>query len=81
MNFIVNAWLDKPKPELQLVEKSSGQIVASWTGRRLQDLFASGIISYEELLSASQSNMKKVIKCLMLQVTCEELCGRCLYSS
>lgn len=74
MNFMINAWLDKAKPELQLLEKDSGQIVASWSGRGLQDLFASGVISYAELSQASQQCLKGVIKNLILQKTCEDLC-------
>lgn len=81
MTYMINAWLDKPQPELQLVEPMSGVVVACWKGRRLNDLFDSGLVSYEELRASTPERLKLVEKALILQMTCEELCGRCLYNS
>ncbi len=80
MTYMINAWLDKPQPELQLVERASGSVVACWKGRRLRELFDSGLVSYEELSYANPERLKLVEKALILQMTCEELCGRCLYN-
>lgn len=81
INYIVNAWLDKSQPELELVEQDSGNVVQRWQGRRLQELFNSGLITYQELATNSQEQLKTLVKALILEVTCEELCGRCLYQS
>ena len=81
INYVVNAWLDKPQPELELVEQDSGHVVRRWQGRRLQELFNSGLITYQELTTNSQEQLKALVKALILEVTCEELCGRCLYQS
>jgi hypothetical protein len=81
INYIVNAWLDKRQPELELVEQESGHVVRRWQGRRLQELFNSGLITYQELATNSQEQLKALVKALILEVTCEELCGRCLYQS
>lgn len=80
MTYMINAWLDKSRPELQLVERASGEVVACWKGRRLKELFESGLVSYEELSSVTPEKLKLVEKALILQMTCEELCGRCLYN-
>lgn len=80
MTYVINAWLDKPQPELQLVERVSGAVVASWKGRRLKELFDSGLVSYEELRTVLPERLKLVEKALILQMTCEELCGRCVYN-
>lgn len=79
MNYKVNAWLDKRQPELQLIEQDSGDVVGCWRGRGLQELFNSGLITYQELASNSQHHLKRLIKTLILELTCEELCGRYLY--
>ena len=79
INYLIDAWLDKRQPYLELVEQGSGQVVRRWQGRRLQELFNSGLISYQELQTSSQTQLKKIVKALILEVTCEELCGRCLY--
>ena len=77
INYVVNAWLDKPQPELELVEQDSGHVVRRWQGRRLQELFNSGLITYKELTTNSQEQLKALVKALILEVTCDELCGRC----
>ena len=77
INYVVNAWLDKPQPELELVEQDSGHVVRRWQGRRLQELFNSGLITYQELATSSQRQLKTLVKTLILEVTSDELCGRC----
>jgi len=79
INYEVNAWLEKRQPELELVEQNSGHVIGRWRGRGLQELFNSGLITYQELASSSQEQLKGLVKVLILEVTCEELCGRCLY--
>lgn len=81
MKFMINAWLDKPKPELQLIDKLSGTVIAYWKDKRLLELFNCGAISYAELCSDEQEVQQELIKSLMLQITCEELCGQCVYQS
>ncbi|AOE49486.1 hypothetical protein [Kangiella sediminilitoris] len=79
IHYMINAWLDRRQPKLELIEKNSGNIIGRWQGRGLQQLFNSGLISYEELASNDRTDSKQLVKALILELTCEELCGRCLY--
>ncbi|WP_223670328.1 hypothetical protein [Kangiella shandongensis] len=79
IHYMVNAWLDKRPAKLELIEQETGEVIGRWQGCDLQRLFNSGLISYQELASSNQAKIKQLVKALILELTCEELCGRCLY--
>ncbi len=73
MLLTINAWLDKDKPELSVIDAETGKVVANWRGKALRDLFTNGILTYQELAESNKLRIKRLAKFLLLQHACEEL--------
>lgn len=73
MTFTINAWLDKPIPELSIIQRGTGKTVAFWRGDALNNLFSGGVISYDELNQASEKSLKRMVKRLILEYATEQM--------
>lgn len=73
MTFTINAWLDKPVPELRVTEIESGNVVAHWAGKSCNSLFSNGIVSLDELNQTSKTRLKNLVQRLILQYASEQM--------
>ncbi|WP_251357805.1 hypothetical protein [Kangiella sp. TOML190] len=73
MVFTINAWLDKPSPELSVVENETGKVVANWSGQALRRLFSTGVISYQELSQANKHTLKQMVQRLILEYAAQQM--------
>ncbi len=73
MVFTINAWLEKPQPELSVVENDTGKIVAKWQGQALRSLFRNHVLSYEELQDSNKFRLKQLVQRLILQYAVEQM--------
>ncbi len=65
MIYIVNAWLEREQPLLQVSDSRTGKVVIEWGAERLKALFASGELCLADL-QVSGARMQETVKELFL---------------
>ncbi|WP_421866191.1 hypothetical protein [Motiliproteus sp.] len=65
MTYIVNAWLERERPQLQVTDRRTGKVVMEWGAERLKSMFATGELCLADL-QASDAQLQETIKELFL---------------
>lgn len=55
MNLVVNAWLEKKDPELQVIDQETGREILHWGPDNIRGMLEQGIISMNDLLDRNLS--------------------------
>ncbi|MCK5902602.1 MAG: hypothetical protein KAG28_05580 [Cocleimonas sp.] len=66
MTIYINAWLDCSHPQLTINNKETGEILADFTAKEINQLFDAGDITLEELSDNNQQTQQALIKTLFL---------------
>ncbi len=72
----INAWLDTGSPRISLTNSLTGQLIACWQGKAVQQLFDDGIITLAELHSTDRSILSRLSHDLLLMACANSLCQR-----
>ena len=73
MQLIINAWLERPAPYLQIVDCETGISVAHFEGAELQRLHTQGIIAPEDLISRDAASQKTLLQELLIAACCDQI--------
>ena len=66
MAYIINAWLDRPNPELTISNKEQGTTIMAFKSGELEQLVESGELCPHDLLSNNTQVLEDVILNLAL---------------
>ncbi|MDI3323662.1 hypothetical protein QKW35_04655 [Pontibacterium granulatum] len=73
MAYIIDAWLDCPKPYLKVLNSISGREVLNFDRKELDHLLESGEICLTELMTNDQQVLEEVVRQLALYSCRKEL--------
>ena len=73
MTFLINAWLDRVDPFIEIRHQSSGEVLAHFAGARLQRCLAQGDICINDLYEYKSQVQQELVRCLLLTQ-----CAQCL---
>lgn len=65
MTYVLNAWLERDQPLLQVSDRRTGNVVIEWGAEQLRALFASGELSLGDL-QGSDACLQETVKELFL---------------
>lgn len=73
MTFLINAWLDRIDPFIELRNSKTGEMMAQFAGEQLKRCLEQGDVCLTELCRADQSTQQELVRCLLLAH-----CSQCL---
>lgn len=73
MTYLIDAWLDHPRPSLRIVERRSGKVCVELDAKALEELHQQGDLDIAGLNSTQPSVLKEQIRSLFLFVYAREL--------
>ncbi|MEJ2618684.1 MAG: hypothetical protein P8163_00195 [Candidatus Thiodiazotropha sp.] len=82
MHLVINAWLERQAPYLQIIDSSTREIFAHFDSTALYRLLDEGIVSLEELTSSRANSRKSLLLTLLVEaccqrIRCERNCQKC----
>lgn len=66
MAYIIDAWLDCPRPYLKVLNSISGREVLKFESGELSNMLENGDIWVDDLLTTNQQTLEEVVKQLAL---------------
>jgi hypothetical protein len=76
MQLIIDAWLERPAPFLQILDVETRRPVARFEGVALQRLLSEGIVTPEDLNTANEVSQKNLLKELLVAACCKRFRNR-----
>jgi hypothetical protein len=73
MRLVINAWLERQAPYLQIIDSSTREIFAHFDSTALYRLLDEGIISLEDLTSSKANNRKSLLLTLLVEACCQQI--------
>ena len=73
MAFYIDAWLDRPNPYVQVVNKSNSQVVAKFSQSELNQAVERGDICLGEFYDSHPHTQQELVKHLLLIRCCENM--------
>ncbi|MEJ2612879.1 MAG: hypothetical protein P8179_23165 [Candidatus Thiodiazotropha sp.] len=73
MQLIIDAWLERPTPYLQIVDSETRRPVARFEGVELQQLLADGVVSTEDLAIHDVACQKTLMQELLIAACCGQI--------
>lgn len=70
MRLIIDAWLERRTPYLQIMDSETREAIARFEGTELQQLFAEGVVSAEELNMDDGPSRRALLQELLLAACC-----------
>lgn len=66
MTYMIDAWLDRPQPYLQIINRNTGKVCARLEGALLEELFRLGDIDTSTLCCTEPRRLKELVRELFL---------------
>ena len=66
MTYSINAWLDRPEPQLTVFNKRSGIAMMQFDSEEVDDLMASGELCLSDLYSNDSKILEEIVRKLAL---------------
>lgn len=73
MSFLINAWLDRANPFIELRNTQTGEVMAQFAGEKLTRCLEQGDVCLHDLCKADTSTQQELVRCLLLAH-----CANCL---
>ncbi len=73
MRLVINAWLERQAPYLQIIDSSTRETLAHFDSVALYRLLDEGIISLEDLTSSTANNRKSLLLTLLVEACCQRI--------
>lgn len=77
MTFYINAWLDHPKPFINVHQRDTNQLVAHFSGADLVQVMQEGDFCLNDFYDADKHQQQEIVRDLFLTRCRCDICTQC----